>query len=221
MYNNYNKYMNVDKLPKTIPIFPLSNFIMFPGTTVPLNIFEPRYLQMVNDSMKKHRIIGMIQPKKTGKLEKPDLYNIGCIGKITSFNETEDGRILIILNGICRFKIESEIQTDKLYRECDVQYNNFSDDVSNSIGNLNFSDLNIIMENMQKFFKKQGYIVNLKELNKKDLTQTLNDLSMASPFSLEEKQILLESRDINIRKEKMEQILNNYIKDEFENTTLQ
>ena len=213
--------MNVDKLPKTIPIFPLSNFIMFPGTTVPLNIFEPRYLQMVNDSMKKHRIIGMIQPKKTGKLEKPDLYNIGCIGKITSFNETEDGRILIILNGICRFKIESEIQTDKLYRECDVQYNNFSDDVSNSIGNLNFSDLNKIMENMQKFFKKQGYIVNLKELNKKDLTQTLNDLSMASPFSLEEKQILLESRDINIRKEKMEQILNNYIKDEFENTTLQ
>ena len=213
--------MKVDKLPKTIPIFPLSNFIMFPGTTVPLNIFEPRYLQMVNDSMKKHRIIGMIQPKKTGKLEKPDLYNIGCIGKITSFNETEDGRILIILNGICRFKIESEIQTDKLYRECDVQYNNFSDDVSNSIGNLNFSDLNIIMENMQKFFKKQGYIVNLKELNKKDLTQTLNDLSMASPFSLEEKQILLESRDINIRKEKMEQILNNYIKDEFENTTLQ
>ena len=221
MYNNYNKYMNLDKLPKTIPIFPLSNFIMFPGTTVPLNIFEPRYLQMVNDSMKKHRIIGMIQPKKTGKLEKPDLYNIGCIGKITSFNETEDGRILIILNGICRFKIESEIQTDKLYRECDVQYNNFSDDVSNSIGNLNFSDLNKIMENMQKFFKKQGYIVNLKELNKKDLTQTLNDLSMASPFSLEEKQILLESRDINIRKEKMEQILNNYIKDEFENTTIQ
>ena len=221
MYNNYNKNMNVDKLPKTIPIFPLSNFIMFPGTTVPLNIFEPRYLQMVNDSMKKHRIIGMIQPKKTGKLEKPDLYNIGCIGKITSFNETEDGRILIILNGICRFKIESEIQTDRLYRECDVQYNNFSDDVSNSIGNLNFSDLNKIMENMQKFFKKQGYIVNLKELNKKDLTQTLNDLSMASPFSLEEKQILLESRDINIRKEKMEQILNNYIKDEFENTTLQ
>ena len=221
MYNNYNKNMNVDKLPKTIPIFPLSNFIMFPGTTVPLNIFEPRYLQMVNDSMKKHRIIGMIQPKKTGKLEKPDLYNIGCIGKITSFNETEDGRILIILNGICRFKIESEIQTDKLYRECDVQYNNFSDDVSNSIGNLNFSDLNIIMENMQKFFKKQGYIVNLKELNKKDLTQTLNDLSMASPFSLEEKQILLESLDINVRKEKMEQILNNYIKDEFENTTLQ
>ena len=213
--------MKFEELPKTIPIFPLSNFIMFPGTTVPLNIFEPRYLQMVNDSMKEHRIIGMIQPKKSGMLKKPDLYEIGCIGKITSFNETEDGRILIILNGVCRFKVSKEIQSNKLYRECNVQYNNFSNDISEKSNEVNFSDLNIIMENMKKFFKKQGYIVNLKDLEKKNLSQTLNDLSMASPFSLEEKQILLESLDINVRKEKMEQILNNYIQDEFENTTLQ
>ena len=213
--------MKFEELPKTIPIFPLSNFIMFPGTTVPLNIFEPRYLQMVNDSMKEHRIIGMIQPKKSGMLKKPDLYEIGCIGKITSFNETEDGRILIILNGVCRFKVSKEIQSNKLYRECNVQYNNYSNDISEKSNEVNFSDLNIIMENMKKFFKKQGYIVNLKDLEKKNLGQTLNDLSMASPFSLEEKQILLESLDINVRKEKMEQILNNYIQDEFENTTLQ
>ena len=213
--------MKFEELPKTIPIFPLSNFIMFPGTTVPLNIFEPRYLQMVNDSMKEHRIIGMIQPKKSGMLKKPDLYEIGCIGKITSFNETEDGRILIILNGVCRFKVSKEIQTNKLYRECNVQYNNYSNDISEKSNEVNFSDLNIIMENMKKFFKKQGYIVNLRDLEKKNLSQTLNDLSMASPFSLEEKQILLESLDINVRKEKMEQILNNYIQDEFENTTLQ
>ncbi len=213
--------MNIQELPKTIPVFPLSNFIMFPGTTVPLNIFEPRYLQMVNDSMKKHRMIGMIQPKKTGMLKKPDLYEIGCVGKITSFNETEDGRILIILNGICRFKISSEIESSKLYRECYVQYSNFSNDISLKSNDVNFSDLNIIMDNMKKFFRKQGYEVNLKDLEKKDMSQTLNDLSMASPFSLEEKQILLESLDINIRKEKMEQILYNYIKDEFENTTLQ
>tara|TARA_B100001564_G_C20575948_1_gene640651 strand:- start:396 stop:1037 length:642 start_codon:yes stop_codon:yes gene_type:complete len=213
--------MKFEELPKTIPIFPLSNFIMFPGTTVPLNIFEPRYLQMVNDSMKEHRIIGMIQPKKSGMLKKPDLYEIGCIGKITSFNETEDGRILIILNGVCRFKVSKEIQSNKLYRECNVQYNNYSNDISEKSNEVNFSDLNVIMENMKKFFKKQGYIVNLKDLEKKNLSQTLNDLSMASPFSLEEKQILLESLDINVRKEKMEQILNNYIQDEFENTTLQ
>ena len=213
--------MNIQELPKTIPVFPLSNFIMFPGTTVPLNIFEPRYLQMVNDSMKKHRMIGMIQPKKTGMLKKPDLYEVGCIGKITSFNETEDGRILIILNGICRFNLNSEIENNKLYREFNVQYKNFSKDISFKSNDVNFSDLNIIMDNMRKFFKKQGYVVNLKDLEKKDMSQTLNDLSMASPFSLEEKQILLESLDINIRKEKMEQILNNYIKDEFENTTIQ
>ena len=213
--------LNIQDLPKTIPIFPLSNFIMFPGTTVPLNIFEPRYLQMVNDSMKKDRIIGMIQPKKSGMLKKPDLYEIGCIGKITSFNETEDGRIHIILNGICRFKLNSEIESDKLYRECNVQYSNFTNDISDKSNEVNFSDLNLIMKNMKKFFKKQGYIVNLKDLEKKDLSKTLNDLSMASPFSLEEKQILLESLDINIRKEKMEQILNNYVKDEFENTTIQ
>ena len=219
--NYYNLDMKFEELPKTIPIFPLSNFIMFPGTTVPLNIFEPRYLQMVNDSMKEHRIIGMIQPKKSGMLKKPDLYEIGCIGKITSFNETEDGRILIILNGVCRFKVSKEIQSNKLYRECNVQYNNYSNDISEKSNEVNFSDLNIIMENMKKFFKKQGYIVNLKDLEKKNLSQTLNDLSMASPFSLEEKQILLESLDINVRKEKMEQILNNYIQDEFENTTLQ
>ncbi len=213
--------MNIQNLPKTIPVFPLSNFIMFPGTTVPLNIFEPRYLQMVNDSMKKHRMIGMIQPKKTGMIKKPDLYDIGCIGKITSFNETEDGRILIILNGICRFKIYKELVTDKLYRECDVGYKNFTNDITKTSNEVNFSDLSLIMQNLKKFFKKQGYIVNLKDLEKKDLSQTLNDLSMASPFSLEEKQILLESLDINIRKEKMEQILNNYIKDEFENKTIQ
>ena len=213
--------MNIQDLPTTIPVFPLSNFIMFPGTNIPLNIFEPRYLQMINDSMKKHRMIGMIQPKKSGTLKKPDLYEIGCIGKITSFNETEDGRILIILNGICRFKVKSELNTEKLYRECSVQYNIFRNDISKKSNEVSFSDLDLIMENMKKFFKKQGYIVNLKDLEKKDLSQTLNDLSMASPFSLEEKQILLESLDVNIRKEKMEQILNNYIKDEFENTTIQ
>ena len=163
----------------------------------------------------------MNDSQKIRIFKKPDLYEIGCIGKITSYNETEDGRILIILNGICRFKINSEINTDKLYRECQVDYDYFSKDISQKSNEVNFSDLKLIMENMKKFFKKQGYIVNLKDLEKKDLSQTLNDLSMASPFSLEEKQILLESLDVNVRKEKMEQILNNYIKDEFENNTLQ
>ena len=102
---------NKINLPSEIPVFPLSNFIIFPETTVPLNIFEPRYIQMIDDSMKSHRLIGMVQPKKTGALKKPDLYNVGCLGKITSFNETEDGRYLIVLNGLTRFQILNEIST--------------------------------------------------------------------------------------------------------------
>ena len=125
---------------------------MFPESTVPLNIFEPRYLQMVNDSMKKHRMIGMIQPKKSGILKKPDLYEIGCAGKITSFNETDDGRILIILNGICRFKVKSEANSEKLYRECDVEYEDFLGDITKKTNEVNFSDLNLILNNMKTFF---------------------------------------------------------------------
>ena len=98
--------MKIEDLPNILPVFPLSNFIIFPRTTVPLNIFEPRYIQMVDKSMKSDRMIGMIQPKKTGELKKPDLHSVGCAGKITSFNETDDGRYLIILNGVCRFKIK-------------------------------------------------------------------------------------------------------------------
>ena len=99
-----NKSFN---LPNKIPVFPLSNFIIFPNMTVPLNIFEPRYIQMIDDCMKVNRMIGIIQPKKS-KQKIPDLYKIGCAGKITSFDETEDGRYLIVLNGVSRFKIIEE-----------------------------------------------------------------------------------------------------------------
>ena len=106
----------IEVLPNRIPIFPLSNFIIFPETSIPLNIFEPRYIEMIDDSMKGPRMIGMIQPKKTGMLNKPDLYDVCCVGKITNFNETSDGKYFIIINGISRFKITKEISTEKLYR---------------------------------------------------------------------------------------------------------
>ena len=106
-----------NNLPKKIPVFPLSNFIVFPNTTVPLNIFEPRYLKMTEDAMSNNRLIGMIQPKKTGKIETPDLFDVGCVCRIVSFNETDDGRYIIVLSGISRFKIVEEIQSDKLYRK--------------------------------------------------------------------------------------------------------
>ena len=213
--------MKKEDLPKILPIFPLSNFIIFPRTTVPLNIFEPRYIQMVDQSMKSNRIIGMIQPKKTGELKKPDLYKVGCAGKITSFNETDDGRYLIILNGICRFKIINEVNNYNLYRECEVKYEDFSNDLIEKSNEIKFSDLKLIFQNLKSLFKRQGYEINWKEIEKQSLDQTINTLSMASPFSLEEKQVLLESSNLNMRKEKLEEILNTYILDNFNNKTLQ
>tara|TARA_Y100000817_G_scaffold306760_1_gene292315 strand:- start:23 stop:658 length:636 start_codon:yes stop_codon:yes gene_type:complete len=208
-------------LPKQIPIFPLSNFIIFPETTVPLNIFEPRYLQMIDDSMATHRMIGMIQPKKTGEIKKPDLYKVGCLGKITSFNETEDGRYLIVINGISRYKILQEVNTDKLYRLCDVSFSDFNADLIKREEDIKFSDLELVFKKLKSIFEKQGYMIDWKNLEKQNLDQTINTLSMASPFSLEEKQILLESKDLISRKKNLETILETYILDNFNNTTLQ
>ncbi len=208
------------QLPKTISIFPLSNFIFFPQTTVPLNVFEPRYIQMVDDAMKGDRIIGMVQPKKSNQTI-PILYNVGCAGKIISFNETEDGRYLIVLDGISRFKILEELNNDKLYRECKVNFDNFSNDINNQKEEIKFSDLELIFKNLKSLFNKQGYIINWKELEKQSLDQTINALSMASPFSLEEKQVLLETINLNERKLKLEEILKTYTLDNFSNKTLQ
>ena len=208
------------QLPKTISIFPLSNFIFFPETTVPLNIFEPRYIQMVDDAMKGDRIIGMVQPKKSNQTI-PILYNIGCAGKIISFNETEDGRYLIVLDGISRFKILEELNNDKLYRECKVNFDNFSNDINNQKEEIKFSDLELIFKNLKSLFNKQGYTINWKELEKQSLDQTINALSMASPFSLEEKQVLLETINLNERKLKLEEILKTYTLDNISNKTLQ
>ena len=213
--------MKIEDLPNKLPVFPLSNFIIFPKTTVPLNIFEPRYIQMIDDAMKGDRIIGIIQPKKSGDLKKPNLYDVGCAGKITSFNETEDGRYLIILNGVCRFKIISEEKHNKLYRICKIDFAEYLDDLNKKVEDINFNDLKYIFNELKTFFKKQGYLINLEDLKKNNLDQTINALSMASPFSLEEKQILLETKNLKIRKEKLEEILKIYTLDNFSNTTLQ
>ena len=207
-------------LPNKIPVFPLSNFIIFPNTTVPLNIFEPRYIQMIDDCMKVNQMIGIVQPKKS-KQKIPDLYKIGCIGKITSFDETEDGRYLIVLNGVSRFKIIEEIKTDKLYRFCNVSFKEFGNDLNNNHEKIQFSDLELIFKNLKTLFQKRGYVINWKELKKQSLNQTINALSMASPFSLEEKQVLLESQNLNLRKSKLEEILKTYLVDNFSNTTIQ
>ena len=211
-------------LPKIIPIFPLSNFIIFPKTTVPLNIFEPRYIDMINDSMKTNKYVGMIQPKISKNLDNsklPILHNIGCLGKITSFKETDDGRYLIDLKGIIRFKIEKEIETNKKYREFEVGFNNYLHDLNDEKEELKFSDLEIIFKDLRNLFEKRGFIINWKALEKQSLDETINALAIASPFSLEEKQILLEATNLNTRKAKIAEILSTYTYDQYNNNTLQ
>ena len=214
--------MKKEELPKIIPIFPLSNFIIFPRTTVPLNIFEPRYLSMIDDSMKSNKFIGMIQPKISNNSSNiPELYNVGCLGKIISFRETEDGRYLIELKGILRFEKLKEIKTEKKYRSLEILYDDFYHDLNNEKEELKFSDLELIFKDLKSLFEKRGFIVNWKALQKQSLDETINALAMASPFSLEEKQILLEAKSLNSRKEKISEILKTYSYDNFNNNTLQ
>ena len=211
-----------NELPNKIPVFPLSNFIIFPKTTVPLNIFEPRYMDMVNDSMKSNKFIGMIQPKNSNNDQNiPALHDIGCLGKITSFKETEDGRFMLELKGLIRFETIQEIASDNKYREYEVNFKNFYHDLSDESEELKFTDLELIFKDLKSLFEKRGFVINWKELEKQSLDETINALAMASPFSLEEKQVLLEAKNLDVRKNRIAEILKTYTHDFFNNTTIQ
>ena len=214
--------MKISDLPKQIPLFPLNNFIIFPKTTVPLNIFEPRYIEMVNNCMKSNKLLGMIQPKSLkNNISKPELHNIGCLGKITSFKETDDNRYLIDLKGLIRFKISKEIKSSFQYREYEVNFKDYHHDLEEKEEKLQFSDLELIFKDLKSLFDKRGFIVNWKSLEKQSLNETINALSMASPFTLEEKQVLLEAKNLDLRKNKIAEILSTYSHDVFNNNTLQ
>ena len=215
--------MNLEDLPTKIPVFPLSNFIIFPKTSVPLNIFEPRYIDMINDSIKSNKLIGMIQPKKKDNSENavPQLHSIGCLGKITTFQESDDGRFLIELKGIIRFEVLKEIESNKNYREFKINFENFHEDLLDKKKDLKFSDLELIFKDLKSLFEKKGFIINWKGLEKQSLDETINALAMASPFTIEEKQVLLEAKNLNARKTKISEILTTYSFDQYNNTTIQ
>ena len=215
--------MKKEDLPKKIAVFPLSNFIIFPRTTVPLNIFEPRYIDMVNDCMKSGKLIGMIQPKNNQNENRniPDLYEIGCMGKITSFKEIEDKRFLIELRGLIRFQIIKELNSSKEYRECEINFEKFHEDLIDKKEDIKFSDLEIIFKDLKNIFERKGFIINWKALEKQSLDEIINALAMASPFTLEEKQVLLEAQNLKLRKSKIADILTTYTIDQYHNTTVQ
>ena len=178
---------------------------------------------MINDSMKGERLIGMIQPNyKNDKNDiRPDLYQVGCLGKIINFQETKNGNFLIELKGLTRFKILEEIKTNNKYRSFKVNFDEFHADLNNSKENIKFSDLELIFKDLKSLFEKKGFIINWKALEKQSLDETINALAMASPFTLEEKQILLEAPNLDLRKNKISEILKTYSFDLYENSTLQ
>jgi len=164
----------------------------------------------------------MIQPKKIIEENIPPiLHKIGCLGKITSFRETEDGRYMIELKGLIRFSLVKEIKSNKKYRTYEVDFSDFNRDLTDKKEQIKFSDLELIFKDLKSLFEKRGFIINWKELEKQSLDEIINALAMASPFSLEEKQVLLEAENLNTRKNKIAEILSTYNYDVFNNTTLQ
>ena len=202
-------------LPDVIPIFPLSGVIYFPKTNLPLNIFEERYLDLVNDTYNKDKLMGMVQLYKNGS----EVYKVGCLGKISDLQKSRDGRILINLTGITRFKILKEIQNKKRYREFKVDYRSFEYDLKDSEGDQSTENL---IDKAKVFFKKNGLLLNWKEFEKLDKTQRINTLSMISPITNEEKQKLLESLTLQDKVDTLENIISFYLHDlNFNNRTVQ
>ena len=202
-------------LPDTLPIFPLSGVIYFPKTNLPLNIFEKRYLNLVNDVYNKDKLMGMVQSKR----ERGSVYQVGCLGKISDYQKSRDGRVLINLTGISRFKILKEISNDKLYREFKVDYKDFNED-NNETNNL--IDTTSLMENAKNFFKRNGLLLNWKEFEKLDQSQKINTLAMIAPITNEEKQKLLESVSLKNKVETLESIISFYLHEtNFNNLTMQ
>ncbi len=198
----------IEKFPEKIPIFPLSGVIYFPKTNLPLNIFETRYLKLVNDCMKTNKLMGMVQMKKDGT----EVYKIGCLGKINEFQKTDDGRIIINLIGITRFEIIKEIDSSKLYREFIVEYNKFQNDLKNENNEkMKEQDLELLFKKTKSFFKKNGLLLNWNEFKKLNLTQQINTLSMIAPVSNEEKQKLLETISVNDKSKTLSEIIEFYL----------
>ena len=207
------------KLPNIIPIFPLSGIIFFPKTKLPLNIFEPRYLTLVSDCYKSNKYMGMIQAKKNSS----DVYSIGCLGKITEQKKTKDGRVLINLTGISRFEINSEVANNKIYREFQVSYEKFSEDLEEEKKQkLVKEKVDAIFQKTKIFFKKNGLLLNWNEFEKLDLDQKVNTLAMIAPISNEEKQTILESVHVDSKTKVLSNIIEFYLhENSVNNPTLQ
>jgi len=197
-----------ERLPETLPLFPLSGVLLLPGGTLPLNIFEPRYLAMVFDSLAGHRMIGMVQPMQPGGFAgggmpagdgKPEVHPIGCAGRIVSFNETEDGRLLLALSGVCRFRIVRELEAAQGgYRRVSVLFSPYRADLDQAEEHVSL-DRDRLMAGLAAFFRGRNLSTDWDAVKKAADGNLVNSLSMVLPFGPAEKQALLEAPDISAR----------------------
>ena len=189
--------LSIDDLPETIPVFPLTGVLLLPRGKLPLNIFEPRYLNMVQDALATNRLIGMIQPRQSAAGSNPPLFDIGCAGRITSFTETDDGRFLITLTGVSRFRIRSEMATTRGYRRIVADWGDFAADLADDPPcTLDRERLDLAL---RTYFRQQGISANWDSIAQAPLDRLVTSLAMICPFDAPEKQALLESTDLNAR----------------------
>jgi Lon protease-like protein len=187
-------------LPETVPVFPLPGALLLPRGRLPLNIFEPRYLAMLDDVLKsEHRLIGMVQPYD-GRAQPPRLHAIGCAGRITSLSETEDGRYLIVLTGISRFRIRGEIEGFTPYRRVQVDWSDFAADLDKP-GDVRNFDKEDFLALLRRYFELQNLSSDWDSMREAEPEMLVNSLSMMCPFAVEEKQALLEAPRLSDRAE--------------------
>jgi uncharacterized protein len=197
------QYRGPIELPGVIPVFPLPGALLLPRGQMPLNMFEPRYIAMVDDALRDgHRLIGMIQPDPAhgGAADKPQLYKIGCAGRITQLSESGDGRYLIELTGVARFRIEEELKVATQYRQCRVTYAPFADDFIARKGE-SAVDRAALLAALTDFLKANDLKADWEGIEKAPNEALVNALSMMSPYGTAEKQALLEAPDLKTRAE--------------------
>jgi len=193
-------YRAANDLPTIIPVFPLAGALLLPRVPMPLNIFEPRYLEMIDDTLKTSRVIGMIQPDegKGGPVSRPNLYATGCAGKITQFSETGDGRYLITLHGIARFRIIEEMPVTTPYRQCRVDFADFAEDLVANRGE-EAVDRDELLRTLSNYLTKNKIEADWKGIREAPTEALVNGLSMMAPYGSREKQALLEAPDLKTR----------------------
>jgi len=203
---------SIEDLPKRIPIFPLTGAVLFPGTQLPLNIFESRYINMIDDALaSSDRLIAMIQPAGSKDSDSKILKNVGCIGKITTFNEIEDNRYLITLTGIIRFKIKEELDTTTPYRQIIPDFTNFNTDLEDQ--NVESIDREKLLGLIKKYLEHRNMLTDWDIIQQTSTEQLINYSGVLVPFTPEEKQLLLESVTITERCSALEALYQSYIFD--------